>query len=745
MNVLEIPGPFTPASGGFTPATGGADLDSVLDRMVHEESGGNPLARSPKGALGLLQIMPATGAMYGVRDPKQLLNPQINRTVAKQYLGDLLKHYNGNMQLALAAYNAGPGRVDKGMVPTSTHGYVQRIMSALGPASAEAAEPPPAGAAAGWTPPPGFTEYKGPGTTPAASTGAAPAAFTPPPGFKEYKSPSAGPTAAPPPASAAPPPERPTPWEVKVADWFPMFGQIGGELGGARVAGYPGNVVGGGLGAGGGALLDNRVRAYYGLPPISVGGQALIGAGTSAAGPLFKYLPIVGRLFAASKEGKAAAKPIEELAEKALASSREDTAREASKQAARSQLGTTLKMTAQDAVKAAGEAAQPLRRAYQWVSEQGLRPIGDAINKVLQPHNSKLIGNSKLVLEFLGRTGRQLEIVGKPLRTALEDLIIGDPQLALRRTVGQWATVKREIGEMIRTLNRDQHGVEIRLLNRLRTAAEEDMERIIGAVDARKLKVLEQMYARRAEMFRTSRALQKAIKLPAAASQIVKHGVGDVERAVEVIREMTQRGRGEILRRGEAARIWQEAEKAGTRDASAQLKALSQAISKYHPRVFDELFGTGARERFLMVAKDLNERVVELIEYPDKAKMVAEKVAEFLKKPGVAGRLAGILGHRVVFGVILAAELGGFYEGRMEGAAVVALGGLLLAGYEKLMQQPWMMNLLLRAAESPSLEGFTRYLIAALTALVSHGLQPEPDQPTDPIPDASPTPAPTTP
>src|SRR6185312_5921704 len=81
---------------------------------------------------------------YGVSDPRTLLDPNVNKAVGSRILTDLLKRYNGNVGLALAAYNAGPGAVDKGSVPTSTSDYVRKVMSklgdVLGPASASAAE-----------------------------------------------------------------------------------------------------------------------------------------------------------------------------------------------------------------------------------------------------------------------------------------------------------------------------------------------------------------------------------------------------------------------------------------------------------------------------------------------------------------------------------------------------------------------------------------------------------------------------
>jgi soluble lytic murein transglycosylase-like protein len=105
------------------------DVRTDLVRAVMQvESGFNPFARSPKGAAGLMQLMPATALRFGVRNA---FNPTENIRAGVAYLRELLDRYQNNEQLALAAYNAGPGAVDKygQTVPPyrETQNYVSRI------------------------------------------------------------------------------------------------------------------------------------------------------------------------------------------------------------------------------------------------------------------------------------------------------------------------------------------------------------------------------------------------------------------------------------------------------------------------------------------------------------------------------------------------------------------------------------------------------------------------------------------
>jgi soluble lytic murein transglycosylase-like protein len=105
-------------------------VDALLvASVVWAESKFAPRARSPRGALGLMQVQPATAARYGVAN---LFDPDVNLDVGSRYLGSLIDAYEGELALALAAYNAGPAVVSHyaGMPPYGeTRRYVARVLA----------------------------------------------------------------------------------------------------------------------------------------------------------------------------------------------------------------------------------------------------------------------------------------------------------------------------------------------------------------------------------------------------------------------------------------------------------------------------------------------------------------------------------------------------------------------------------------------------------------------------------------
>jgi soluble lytic murein transglycosylase-like protein len=161
----ERPAPGAPAAAPVTaavaPASEGGDavtftreIEStaarygvdrrLVEAVIRVESAGNPRAVSPKGALGLMQLMPSRAAALGVAQP---FDPAANLDGGVRHLRDLLGRYAGNLQLALAAYNAGEEavRVHGGVPPyRETREYVRKVLALYGTAGRDAAPVKPA-------------------------------------------------------------------------------------------------------------------------------------------------------------------------------------------------------------------------------------------------------------------------------------------------------------------------------------------------------------------------------------------------------------------------------------------------------------------------------------------------------------------------------------------------------------------------------------------------------------------------
>jgi hypothetical protein len=775
MNTLEIPQQFgfSPASGGFTPNVD--PLDGVIDRMVHEESGGNPMARSPKGALGLLQVMPATAAQYGVSDPRQLFDPVVNRRVAKAYLMDLFKKYNGNMHMALAAYNAGPGNVDKGTVPRSTLGYVGRILQnqtfAAG-GTAEAAEPPDD---TSLPPPPGFKPYT-PGATPSAAT-APDAELPPPPGYKPYKSPAAAALAA-----------QPLPWDVRATDWAPLVGQFVGEYGlgvlgalagfgggaavggPADVTGVPevggayggwklGKTIGGGLGSGGGQEIANLNRQRHGLPPSgSVPWQTGIGAATSGIGLALPYVaPVLGRVRRARQAAQALEPEITAQTGKALEATQIGKALEKAKASKVGQFARTLGMTAQQGVSAVGEAAWPLRDAYYQAQRKAERAIGKLMEKVIEPYQFARVHLPKAFRLLRGGIGRDLAQFGPGLPSgiteALEDsqTVVAYTKNAMGQrvipvtkgiTIAALHDVEKAIGQVIRSTSQDNQ-LGISALNELRQAVRDDINQKIGPQGAQMMERLRASFARVEERWMPgNRALHGVSELGQAAEAILKHGKGAETRTVKVIEEMIAGGHGNELRRAVAGRIWKQIMDAEPRNPTEALKALVATLKRYPPEVFDALFGKGEHIKYVQAAKNLLDFAVEAVEEPAKGQLLHDAVSKYLKRPGKAEAMAHFVGHRLVYGVMFLVAESGSLWGRAIEIGTAGTTWMLASLYAAWMHSPKMMARLERWALSPTFDRKLYALIAAIDVGLHYAatelLDPPPPPPkTAPLPPPS--------
>ena len=141
MNAFgDINRPSTEVSDSVQHADGNADIDDIISRasqahgvdkdligaVIKAESGFDPKATSPKGAMGLMQLMPATARGLGVRNA---YDPEENVMAGTRFLKSLLDRYDGSVPKALAAYNWGSGNVDRssGKLPLETRNYISRI------------------------------------------------------------------------------------------------------------------------------------------------------------------------------------------------------------------------------------------------------------------------------------------------------------------------------------------------------------------------------------------------------------------------------------------------------------------------------------------------------------------------------------------------------------------------------------------------------------------------------------------
>jgi soluble lytic murein transglycosylase-like protein len=142
---FEFLTPMTPLPDNDCPALESDDVESLIAAsakkeslkpelvraVMRQESGFKPCAVSVKGAQGLMQLMPATATQFHVTDP---FDPEQNVQAGAAFLKQLLKKYNGDLRLALVAYNAGATRADQlepSQYPLETQGYLANIFAEL--------------------------------------------------------------------------------------------------------------------------------------------------------------------------------------------------------------------------------------------------------------------------------------------------------------------------------------------------------------------------------------------------------------------------------------------------------------------------------------------------------------------------------------------------------------------------------------------------------------------------------------
>ena len=139
LALFEASPSYKTAKAALRDASNKHSIDyELLQALVATESGFDAQAVSPKGAMGLMQLMPATAQRYGVAADKRtsiekkLFDPRINIAAGSRYLRDLIAMFPGQIELALAAYNAGEGAVQRAgnKIPNykETQNYVQTVL-----------------------------------------------------------------------------------------------------------------------------------------------------------------------------------------------------------------------------------------------------------------------------------------------------------------------------------------------------------------------------------------------------------------------------------------------------------------------------------------------------------------------------------------------------------------------------------------------------------------------------------------
>jgi hypothetical protein len=429
--------------------------------MVEQESGGRPDAVSGKGARGLFQLMPETAKSLGV-DPD---DPIQNIQGGLKYLRQQLDTHKGDVSLALASYNAGPGAVQQaGGVPDfpETQAYVQKILARLQPGGAAPAGPraPTSAVLAAQLPsqvgapppPPNPQQYETAGTPPPGSGGRGPGGYSPARSEATARGIATGFD-----------PRTPTGRRN-------LAGAAGSIAAGAAVGGPPGAVLGGLRGAvttaagaaAGGRLAESGEQLVGTAPPsgarvASAGGeQALY---ETVGGTLMWPIKAVSRRLAASRVARHAGETlkgqrtgVEAQLETALHAARQ-VSRKAKTAATEGTAG--MRQSAADAIRGARAAKRTGVVAAETQAAEGVAPATKAYEGLLaQPPSASgagrqahavIQGPARTARDQLGQQVEEAAATGPPVNIAtlkaeaqrILDKEIRTPQTAFpRRAVG---------------------------------------------------------------------------------------------------------------------------------------------------------------------------------------------------------------------------------------------------------------------------------------------------------------------
>ncbi len=676
-------------------------FQDLINAVIQTESSGNPHARGKAGELGLMQILPSTGQRYGVRDPRMLLDPKINKAVGGRILTDLLKRYKGNVGLALAAYNGGPEAVKSNVVPAAATGYVNKVLSRLGsalsPASASAAETSNVKEVPAVGPPADIdTRIK----AKLADRSRAPS------GDIDARI-EAKLGAAP----SAPPSKPPLPLAVRAADWLPVAGQAIGEYGGEAAgaaaapllapfigpaaAAAPAAVAGLGGGAleGAGEEIDTGVRALAGQPYKSqpeIGKDAAIAGAVSAVGvPAGKALAKVGEVVAPSTLKAAIA------AKRAFGASREA-------------LDTTMKklsdLLGMDAKAAAVASASPLERRQVRAAFLGARQAGfDQAGKVYQGIAKNYVGRMTPNASAVGYSNFSNKYGARSLGLLDNGIDFTRPSW---RMIQQF---RSNVRKMLRHLPPDSGNMasDLRMLER---GATSDMKAIMTPEDSRRLDLIDQwnsdLHANMPDQM--VRAVVTAPNAPKAMEAIIKSEPSQVDTLMRSIDRLPMADRVKKLTAlKKAVGEWVHEEGMSGKSYVEQLNKYDAALNAIPAPAMNRLYGPGTKESMHKIVETTLAFHKKMLDRPD---LITAIQAEMRAKP-----LPWIVSHGrwVAFSAL---EGIAAYNRSPEAAALGLVFGLGPGAMHVLLNNSMAQKLYMMAitAESPKAiaAGFRTLLIA---------------------------------